>query len=231
MDTLTSDLFSLTKRFIAQSAFEEKDIEFEEDMAMAKFYRHYGMEERFWQTIRVLRKSQQDSPYRDALYFHKQFLLEEEAGSFESMNNRFEDDVNLAVAIQNLDIAYAINKVEFICVLSYQQKLSQQVHFDISNPLTQAALHLPEEFPHVAQYELNRLVFRLIRDPNDDEEFSLFETMLEKHKSELPFEKVRNLKAYYRFFWNRRYVNSGGAQARQQMFEVYREALRARILL
>ncbi len=223
MDTLASDLLSLIRRFMAQLSFEAKGLEFEEGLAMAKFYRRYEMEERFWQIIEALRKSQIENPFRDAVYFQKQFHLEEEAASFESLNNTFEDDANIAVAVQNLDVAYAINKLELMCLLIYQQKLSQKVEFDISAPLTQAVLQFPNDYPSVGQYELNRLAFRLIQQPDDDATFSAFEFLLEKHKAEIPFDKVRNLKAYYRFFWNRRYVTSGGAQARQQMFEVYKE--------
>ena len=223
LDTLASDLFSLVKRFMTQVAFEQKDLDFEEGLVMAKFYRRYGMEERFWQVIQALRKSQAESSYRDAVYFQKQFYLEEEAAAFESLNNSFEDDANLAIAAQNLDISFVINKLELMCLLAYQQKLSHQVAFDVSAALAQAALSLPEAYPTVAQYELNRLAFRLIQEPEDNDSFSTFETLLEQHKGEIPFDKVRNLKAYYRFFWNRRYTKPGGSQVRQQMFEVYKE--------
>lgn len=223
IDALASDLFSLVKRFMAQSAFEEKDLEFEEGMALAKVYRRYEMEERFWHLIMALRKSLQGSKLRDADYFQRRFHLEVEAGAFETLNNRFEDAVNLADSIRNLDINYAINKMELLCVLSYQQKLSQKVDFDVFAPLTQAVLQLSAEYQGISQYEIYRLVFQLIQQPEDDEAFSKFEHLLEKHSGEIPFEKVRNLKAYYRFFWNRRYTKSGGPLVRAQIFEVYKE--------
>jgi hypothetical protein len=221
LDALASDLFSLVKRFMAQSAFEANDPEFEEGLTMAKFYRRFGMEERFWQVVYATRKSQQESTYRDATYFQKQFYLEDEAGSFETLNNRFEDDANVVIAIQNLDIAYAITKLELLCVLSYQQKHSQII-YDIAAPLNQAVYTLPEKYPIVQQHEIYRLVFQLIQHPEDDAAFTTFESLLERHKAEIPFEKVRNLKAYYRFFLGRRYDKSGNSDVRNQIFKVYK---------
>lgn len=223
IDTLASDLFGLVKRFMAQSAFEEKGWEFEEGIAMARFYRRYGMEERFWKIVQALRKSESENYVRDAEYFQKQFLLEEEAASFEGLNNTFEDDANIAIAVENLDASYLINKIELMCALSYQQKLSQKVIFNVSEPLAQATLNLIPSFSNIPQYKLYRLVFQLLQKPEDDEAFSKFEYLLEMHSGEIPFEKVRNLKAYYRFFWNRRYTKSGEPLVRAQIFEVYKE--------
>ncbi len=222
LDTLASDLFSMSKRFLAQVAYEEKDLEFDEGLTLAKFYRHYGMEERYWQVIETLRKIQRKTMHRDATYFQKQFYLEDEAGLFETLNNRFEDDANVVVTIQNLDIAYAINKLDLLCALTYQQKHSQ-LNFDLSDPLVQAVFSLPESYPKVQQYEIYRLVYQLIQQPENDSAFTSFETLVEQYKTEIPFDKLRNLKAYYRFFWNRRYVKSGGSMVRHQMFEVYKE--------
>lgn len=223
IDTLTSDLFGLVKRFLAQSTFEEKDLEFEEGLAIAKFYRGFEMEDRFWQVIQSMRKSMSIRQHRDAEFYHMQFLLEYEAAAIETRNNRFEEDANLSKAAQNLDIGYAIERLELLCALQYQKKLSQQVEFDMSFALTQAVLNLPKEYSNIPQYELYRLVFKLIQQPEDDEAFSKFEHLLQKHRAEIPFDKLRNLKAYHRFFWNRRYTKSGGTQVRAQIFEVYKE--------
>lgn len=158
IDALSSDLFHLIKRFMAQVRFEQHDLEFETGHVMAKFYRVYGMEERFWQTIQSLRKVQEAQPYRDAGFFQKQFLLEDEAGSLETLNNRFEDDANVVTAIKNLDTAYAINRLELLCVFSYQQKLSQIVSYELNTPLTEAVLNFQSGSTFIAQFEIYKLV-------------------------------------------------------------------------
>lgn len=222
LDALASDLFGLVKRFMTQVSFDKKDLEFEEGITMARFYRRYGMEERFWQVIQALRKSQQDNPLRDANFFQKQFYIEDEAGAFETLNNRFEDDANVGTAIQHLDIAYAISKMEMLCGLSYQQKLAQ-FQFDLSIPLHQVVFSLPENYPEVKQHEIYLRVFELIQNPHDEGTLERFETLLSERQSEIPFDKMRNLKAYHRFFMNRRYTNSGSTEVRQQIFEVYKQ--------
>lgn len=222
IDALASDLFGLVKRCLTQIAFDKKDLEFEEGITMARFYRRYGMEERFWQVIQSLRKVQKENPLRDADFFQKQFLLEDEAGSFETLNNRFEDDANVGIAIQNLDIAYAINKLELLCGLRYQQKQAQ-FDFDHALPFHQVVFSLPSNYPEVSQHEIYHLVFELIQHPDNEAIFSQFETLIAERHTEIPFDKMRNLKAYHRYFLHKRYFRSGSTSAREQMFLVYKE--------
>jgi len=222
LDALASDLFGLVKRFLTQVAFDKKDLEFEEGMTMARFYRRYGMEERFWQVIQALRKSQQENPLRDADFFQKQFYIEDEAGAYETLNNRFEDDANVGTAIQHLDIAYAISKMELLCAMSYQQKLTQ-FQFDLNIPLHQVVFSLPKDYPEVKQHEIYLLVFQLIQNPHEEGTLERFVNLLSELQSEIPFEKMRNLKAYHRFFMHRRYTNSGSTEVRQQIFQVYKQ--------
>lgn len=223
LDTLASDLFGLAKKFIGQKAYEASDPNFTEGIAMAKFYRGFGMDERFWQTIHSLRKEQDDYPFKEASFFKQQFMIEEEAATFESLNNRLEDDANISVAAKYLDISFVLQKIELICLLRHQQKMTQQVSFDFQTPLAQIVLKYPEDYPKNPLYDLNLLTWRLLNNPEDDQSFTMFEHLLEKHKHNISFEKLRNLMSYFRSFWSRRYTNSGGAEVRIKVFEIYKK--------
>ncbi|MCC7464892.1 MAG: hypothetical protein IT261_01405 [Saprospiraceae bacterium] len=223
LDGLASDLFNLLKKFLAFQAFEHQRLPFEESMSLAQFYRRFGMEERYWQVIQAERKSMHSLRQYDAGYYERLYSLEEEASSFEALNNSFEDDANLTVAAINLDLAYTLHKLELICAISYQQKLSQKVVFDFDAPLTRAVMQLPPEVPPNPIHEIYLLVFSLIGDPNNDEAFNHFEDLLQRHKNAIPFEKLRNLKAYSRYFYNRRYVHSGSSPSRENLYQLYKE--------
>jgi hypothetical protein len=223
IDGLASDLFSLVKRFKAQQMIEARGIAFEEGLAMAKYYRYHGMEEWFKQTIAAMRKEQAGQPLRDTQYYQRQYLLEEEAASFESLNNSFEDDANILRVNENLDIAYLINKTEIMCLLRHQQKLSQHVTFDDSAPLTKAALCYPPEYPQVPVYDLNLLVYRLLDRPDDDVALGELEKKLEAHQNAIPFEKLRNLKAFYRNIFLQRYIRSGDSGLRRAIFQICKQ--------
>lgn len=223
LDTLASDLFGLLKKYIGQKAFEHTDTSFNDGIAMAKFYRGFGMEERFWQTIQAIRKEQDQSPFKDANFFHQQFLLEEEAATFESLNNRLEDDANISVAAINLDISFLINKMELLASLKYQQKMTQQVDFDFQGPLAQIALNYPDTYPSNPLYELNLLTWRLLDNPEDTQSFDQFDQLIEIYKDQIPFDKLRNLKAFFRFFWSRKYTYLGGPEVRIKVFDLYKK--------
>lgn len=223
LDTLASDLFGVVKRFLAQKNHEKNNTDFDEGLALARFYRGFGMEDRFWQTIQNLRKEQENYKFRDAAFFHQQFLLEEEAATFESLNNRLEDDANISVAAKYLDISFLLQKFELLCLLKHQQKMTQQVDFDFDSPLAKIALEYPSNYPSNPLYDLNLLTYRLLDNADDDFSFERFDHLLESHKSIIPFEKLRNFKAYFRFFWSRKYTHLGGRSVRIKVFEIYKK--------
>ena len=226
LDGLASDLFNMVKQFMTQASFEAEDTVFEEGITMAKFYRRYGMEDRFWQSIQSLRKALKERQNWDALFFQKQFKIEFEAASFESLNNSFENDDYMKAADENLDMEYAINKLEFACLLSHRKKATA-LDFNEQNPLIQAVLKLPETYYQIPLFQIYHVIFQLLQEPGDEEVFSKLEQLLETQKSSIPFAKYRELKAYYRYFWGRRYLKSGDAAARHKMFEVYKEHFEA----
>lgn len=224
LDTLTSDLFGLVKRFLAQQEWERTDAPRQELLTLLGFYREFGLEERFWQTIQALQKKQENTAIRDADYYFNQFTLEAEISHFRNLFNTFEDDANLSNAHRNLDLYYGIVKLEYFCALSYQYKLSQiSVAPDIAQ--IQSILQMQEEessFGYVL-IKIYKLVLTLIREPENEAAFSIFADLLKEHEHRIVKERYRDLQAYYRFFWARRYYKSGDEFSRSQMFEVYKE--------
>jgi len=224
LDALASDLFGLVRRFLALSEWENKDIEQQELFTLLRFYRKYGLEERFWHTIRALRKWQTSTLVRDARYFLTQFQIEEEVSHFEGMSNTFEDDANLFAAHENLDTYYSILKLEYTCALNFQHKESQ-IEFKPEAPLIQAVLNASEIEPYssVILIKVYKLIFNLIQYPENEIYFADFEQILQQQQDKIPTEKYRDLTTYYRYFLSRRYVKVGGDFSRQRMFEVYKD--------
>ncbi|HLP94412.1 MAG TPA: hypothetical protein VK168_10280 [Saprospiraceae bacterium] len=222
LDTLASDLFGMVKLFLTQKSYEKNNTDFDEGLALARFYRGFGMEERFWQIISALRKDLSQQVIQDASFFRQQFLLEEEAATFQSLYNSFEDDANISVAVKYLDIAFILEKIELLCSLKYQQKLAQPIDFDFDSPLTQVILNYPAEYPKIPLYDLYLIAWQLIPDPLKDEYFAGYEAYLDQFEKNLPFDKARNLKAFYRYFWTQRYSKLGGSEVRTKVFEVYK---------
>jgi hypothetical protein len=222
IDGLASDLFALLKQYLTQKNHEKRNRNFEEGLALAQYYRGFGMEERFWQVINALRKDLILTKVNDSNFYRQLFLLEEEAATFQSLHNSFEDDANISVAVRNLDIAFLLEKFELLCSLKYQQKLAQPTSFDFDSPLAKVIVKYPKDYPTVPLYDLFSIVWQLIASPLDDDLFTKYERLLLENSNELPFEKARNLKAFYRYFWTQRYSKLGGSEVRLRVFEVYK---------
>lgn len=226
LDSLTSELFRLVRFFLVQTEMERENGEIAEHLAMAKFYRKFAFEERYWQTIRTLRKLQEESPWRDARYYFDQLRIEEEELSFRGLYNSFEDDANLNAVHNNLDLYYSIQKLAFACALEHQRQAAQIDNYP-PTPLLESILALSEEEGplDVPINRLYKLVLQLIENPESEKLFNSFERLLEKYKALIPDERFKDFQAYYRFFWVQRYQKSGDNFSLHRTFDIYREHL------
>lgn len=224
LDTLASDLFGLVRRFLALNEWENKGREQQELLTLLRFYRKYGLEERFWHTIQAFHKLQDSTVIQDSRYYLTQFHIEEEVSNFQTVSNTFEDDGNLFAAHKNLDIYYSILKMEYTCALNFQHKQSQ-INFMVDAPLIQAVINTSEIEPYsnVLLIKVYSLIFKLLQFPENENYFSDFENILQHHKDKIPTDKYKDLTAYYRYFLGRRYVQEGGGFYTQRIFEVYKD--------
>ena len=226
LDSLTTDLFQLVRRFLAQKGMEHENDEVFEHLMMAKFYRKYALEERFWQSIQQARKAQTDSSVRDALYFFKQFKIEEEELNFRGLYNSFEDDTNLYAVQENLDKYYSILKLEFASALEYQKRFTTLGELP-SQSMNDSVLKLSEaggpfDLPINRVY---RLIMSLTQNPEETDNFAALEQLTKEYRSQIPPDKYKDMMAYQRTFGVKRYLKSGEEGASQRSFEMYREHL------
>jgi len=226
LDGLMSKLFGLVRTFMAQEAFQRgtQDTEYREMFALLQFSRKNGLEERFWQTVQALKKIQEEWPYRDARYYHRQFELAEEIAAFKTLTNSFQDDANISTTSIYLDTYYSILHLEMVCALLYQQQSAQSnLQYDASQIETILALAEKGGFERLPLIRIYLLIFQLLREHYNKDAHSDFETLLEKSKSDIPIDTLCNLKAYQRYFWSRNYTQSGDPYYRFKLFDLYKE--------
>ena len=227
LDSLMSKLFSLVRTFLAQDKIERQsyETEYRELFAWLKFCRKHGLEERFWQVQQALEKLQEEHPYRDAVYFHRQFKLAEEVASFRTLSNSLQDDANIENTSTYLDTYYSITHLEIMCALQYQrQHLIESETQQDNTQITQIlALAARGGFEHLPLFELYMIIFKLLSDPDNDDLRTTFEQLLEQHSPNIPQEILSNLKAYERYLWIRHYSQNGDPFYRQKLFTLYKE--------
>ena len=227
IDSLASDLFSLTRDFLlVEGVLTQKDRR-EEQLHLARFYREHNLQNRFLSIVKQFRKQQSKVKFIDEDYYYFQFKIEEEVAIFQSIYNTYADDSNLIAANQALDNFYAILKAEFATHFQYQKILASleadevlllsdylfeilPQYEDLQNPLT----------------ELYRLIFGLLVQPDDEELFHEFVAAIEAYEDQISPKKFRNIAAYQRNISGRRIqLQVKGSALFKQLFPMYRDHL------
>jgi len=232
IDSMASDLFRLLRRFILQEELERESGAAREHLAMARFYQKQNLEERFWQTVESGRKTLEAETKRDDRHYLNAFYLEMEVASFESAFNSYTDDANLRASHRYLDLFFAQQKLDLACSLYFQQQRSAIEPTEEIRLARMLIEHIPDlpylKTPVVSLY---LLVLRLLNNPGDDEAFSGFAELLDRHREETPMLHYRNLQAYYRFFVGRRYLTRGEKKIYQLAFSTIPGTLASGIFL
>ena len=226
LDSLASALFQLVRRYLCQVDLERENGELHEHLALARFYRKFAYEERFWQTMKAVRHLQSDASLRDASYYFNQFRVEEEELSFRGLYNSFEDDANLNEVHKNLDLYYSILKLEFTCTMEHQKRAAQIDKYP-PTPLFEAIWSLSEQGGplDIPINQIYRLALSLMQNPESEELFKMFEHFLDQYEPLVTIEKFKDLRALHRFIWAQRYLKSGDQFSLRQTFDIYREHL------
>jgi hypothetical protein len=226
LDTLTSDLFRQVRQFLAQRAWEHKESPMSEVLPQLHFYRKFGLEERYLQTAKNAKKQFEKLDFLSSDVFYEKFLFEEEITIFKTLNNTYEDDINIESMLQSLDFFFILSKLSHTALLKLQKRISSGVN-DEMNALHKAAMQMAREgyCQDTPLAELLLIVLDLMENPDD---FKLLATLGEKlknHKKNLQFRDYQNVQTYYRVFCGLIYQKSGRQEDKEKYFHVMQEHL------
>ncbi len=228
VDTLTSDLLRLVKKFLFIQSAENDTAEAMKELPVARFYRKFDLEDRFWKSVQHMRHSLEQERSRDETYFLNRYHVEEEVSTFKSLFNSSEDDVNIGTKVQFLENFFATIRMDIVCNMDLQR---QMVEFDpaYSPALGDELIRLIRQgaFPENELLPIYLLVFDTINNPTNLEMVDQLQETLEKRKHILPLTHLKNLMAYLRIFVMRRYQKTGKGEYLTQYFELITQHLEA----
>lgn len=227
IDSLASDLFSLVRQFLLYEEQSAQWTKVTESLALAKFYRQNNLEQRFWQTIKSLRKQLAKQTIKDETYFELLLQTENEVASFQSIFNTYTDDSNLINANIALDNYFVISKLEKASGLLFQKHMGQ-VQTEEALLFNEAILTHFEDYPSIQTplAELYYLVTKLLRSPNDTPLLENFIEKAEEYEKVIPKNKFHNIMAFYRYFVGRQYqLQVSGKQLLDKLFVLYQKHL------
>ncbi|MEO0727262.1 MAG: hypothetical protein AAFZ63_22135 [Bacteroidota bacterium] len=230
IDSLASDLFSLTKLFVLhEQEYASDKRKWKEQLTMIRFYRTNNLEHRFWQAVEQFRRMLEKVPTRGEKYYQYLLELEEEVVSFQTTFNTYTGDSNLVRAHLALDKCYTIAKLEKAAVLLFQQKLGQ-IQTDDALLLNELLIETFAKYPEIQTplAKLYYLIIRLLQRSSDQELMAEFVQNVKALKNQIPAGKYRNIMAFYRYFLGLQYQQeSRGPELLQRLFSLYREHLQA----
>lgn len=227
IDSLASDLFSLTRQFIQVEQARQGNNKPKELLAMIRFYRENNLENRFWKAVKQLRRILDKVTNRGEEYYQQLLQLEEEVVTFQSIFNTYTGDSNLIRAHIALDNYYTVAKLEKAAVLLFQQKLGQ-VQAEDALLLNDVLINVFPSYPEIQTPLANfyHLIIQLLEDTNNDGLLSELTCLLKKHRNDVPPHKYRNIMAFYRYFVGRQYQSeSSGPDLLNRLLNLYREHL------
>lgn len=226
LDGLTSRLFHLVRQFLAQSDFERENGEIYEHLSLARFYRKFAFEERFWQTMQTLKNIQRTAPLHDVQYYYTQLQIEQEEFSFRGLYNSFEDGMNLNAAHNNLDLYYSILKLEFTCAQEHQVRFAQIEGHPQTSFIDNILMLIEDGGPlDIPINQIYRLLLNLLKNPESKELLHKLEELLNLYEPIISTERYKSFRAFHRFFWHQVYLKSGNDYSRRHIFEMYQEHL------
>jgi hypothetical protein len=227
IDSLASDLFSLTRRFILIDDLENETNKGHQLIAMARFYRKNNMDTRFWQIIKQFRSYHESVQILTPQHFLQMLEIEEEIAVFQSTFNTYTSDSNLIAANIALDNFYTMSKFELSNALVFQKNLGQ-VETKDALKLNDCLLAIFPKYQalHTPLAKLYYQIFQLLNDSLNKNLLATFSISIRENEQLIPTDKYRNIMAFYRYFVGQQYQQeTSGITLIEKLFLLYKEHL------
>lgn len=165
----------------------------------------------------------EEHPYRDAIYHHEKFRLEEFIAEHAINQSNRSHTVSYKQAMESLDQFYLIQKLRYICAIYNQQRiLSIQEDIQLLDEVVEyCQTHSLDHIP-IAKIYFETL--KMLRNEKGEAHFNSLKAYLTKHAQLLPKEELATLYGHLINFCTQKY-KSGQAEYLQEMFELYKAML------
>lgn len=219
-------LLKLIEKFLVTQEFLSDDIQVK--TRLLKIFRQRQLRKHFESTLREVETLQEKKPDRNADYFEHQFMIRHESYQFKVSRQRI-GDLDLQLAIGDLDTAYLSRKLRQVCLaLSHQAVYKTEYSLGLVDELLHyiAAKKLLD-IPAISIYYH---AYHAIINPDHAEAFAIFKQTLLANAPFFPPEEQRDLFLLAVNFCMRSY-NEGNPAYLKDLFVLYQEGLEQGYLL
>ena len=226
LDRLLSEMLDLLEQYLTFEQHPVTETRWQRELSMAKFYRKHGLVKRFETAIEAAQKEVKKNPYRDSQFFYQKFLLAQEEFEFQSFFNIRRNDANLLKTHQNLDIFYGMLKLNYSSILLLQGTMTEieaketfQIVETIKNLLDSSSYLMTPVM------DIYYKIYQLLHDASDEKMIYEIENLIQQNESLITPDNMKDIQAFYRTFWVKRYVNLNAPDALVDLFYVYEKHL------
>lgn len=224
LEKVASESLKLVRKFITFCCPEEALVEHRHWLAQAQFFRQRGLDTDFRHAVEQLEKIHEEMPFHEQEYFFRQFSLEAEQVQHMVKRNNRKTDINIPGAIEYLDIAYIITKMEYCSYLltrSAQTSLDSPQSFTLLDEVLNAAQKQYLHVPAVAAYYYAALML-LRRETVEGEAYQQLRQVLRAHANQFSPVKLNVLHAHLRNHIAAHY-NRGKTELLPELLSLYKE--------
>ncbi len=223
---LLSELLDLLEQYLTFEQNPSSEIKWLKELSMAKFYRKHELVKRFETAIEAAGKEINRNPIRDSQFFYQKFLQAQEEFEFQSSFNIRRNDANLLETHRNLDIFYSMIKMNYTSILLLQGSMTE-IETKETFQFVETIKQLLESSPYIRTpiLDIYYRIYQLLHDASDEKAILELEQLIQTNESLIPADKMKDLQAFYRTFWVKRYVNQNAPDALLDLFHVYEKHL------
>jgi hypothetical protein len=226
IDNLASSLLTLTKKFLFIQSAEENTSAMMKELAVARFYMKFGLEERFLASEQLMRQLLDQQKMEGASLFLEKYFLEELATDYNALFSDLEKHATTQVLKMNaLDHFFSVAKLELLCHLMH---LKQMTKLDLPQPDTQITAllnHLSGEENTAAN--LYRKVLNAFQNLEDFSQVQIFEDYLKAVEHLIAPEHRQNCASFLRNFYMKWFQRTGQAEHFKAYFQLTIQHLEA----
>lgn len=215
---LQSDLTKLLEDFIAYSEFS-KDT-FRKKYYLSQAFNHRNLDKYFLQELDAIRSLNDQSPFRDSIYYFNQHQFSELAYQYTSEKRNRAFDSSLQEVIDNLEITYLARGFRYYCeMINRRNILSVQYNLSFFDQMVR---YLGNElFDDVPAIRIYRLIHISLTEPDNMQNYRDLLSELEKSGHLFKHAEQRGMYVFAQNFCIRR-INHGEEGALREIFELYK---------
>ena len=226
LDRLLSESLDLLEQYITFEQNPSTETRWLKELSMAKFYRRHGLVKRFEIAIEATKKEINKNSFQDSQFFYQKFLQAQEEFEFQSSFNIRRNDANLLETHRNLDIFYSLVKMNYSSILLLQGTLTEIEAKETLLFVETIKQHLESSsYLMTPVMDIYYRIHHLLLDASDEEAIRELEHLIQKNESLIPPDKMKDIQAFYRTFWVKRYVYHNTPDALMHLFHIYEKHL------